>query len=78
VTDAIEVVLARIETKLDNVIHSSSDHEMRLRALEAVTPKDQESRLRKLERALWLATGAASVIGGGSGATLAAYLRLGH
>lgn len=45
--------LVRIETKLDNVIYLGTDH---------------ETRIRKLERALWLATGAAAAAGGTVGA----------
>lgn len=50
--DAEREVLDRlisIETKLDSVIRRGDDH---------------ESRLRRLERALWLATGAAAAGGG--------------
>lgn len=45
--------LVRIEIKLDQVIHLGTDH---------------ETRIRKLERALWLATGAAAAAGGTVGA----------
>lgn len=41
--------LVRIETKLDAQLTRSDDH---------------ETRLRRLERALWLATGAAAAAGG--------------
>ncbi|HEX4816711.1 MAG TPA: hypothetical protein VFV66_28550 [Nonomuraea sp.] len=44
--------LARIETKLDNAIGRADDH---------------ETRIRRLERALWLVTGAAAAVGGALG-----------
>jgi len=47
--------LARIETKLDNAISRSDDH---------------ETRIRRLERALWLVTGAAAVGGGALGSII--------
>lgn len=49
----IEIALARIETKLDRALSDGTDH---------------ETRIRKLERALWAATGAAAFAGGGIGA----------
>lgn len=54
--------LVRIETKLDAYNTSSADHEM---------------RLRRLERALWIAVGAAGV-GGGVIGQLVAPLIGGH
>lgn len=45
--------LTRIETKLDAAISRGDDH---------------EHRLRRLERAVWLATGAAAAMGGAVGA----------
>ncbi|MFC5997103.1 hypothetical protein ACFQE5_23095 [Pseudonocardia hispaniensis] len=65
--------LVRVETKLDMVIDrldgSHDDHEDRIRALEqrpnpAVIAVDHESRLRRLERAVWVASGVALVGGG--------------
>lgn len=47
---AIALSVARMETKLDNVLASSADH---------------ETRIRKLERALWAVGGAGAVSGGG-------------
>lgn len=52
---AIEVILARIEVKLDRVISDTTDH---------------ESRLRRLERLVWGASGAAMVGGGSIGAII--------
>lgn len=47
--------LTRIEVKLDNFITVYTDH---------------ETRLRKLERAVWIATGFATAAGGGLGALI--------
>jgi len=47
--------LTRIEVKLDAAMNRSEDH---------------EDRLRRLERALWAATGAAAIIGGTVGGGL--------
>jgi hypothetical protein len=44
--------LTRIETKLDAAISRGDDH---------------EHRLRRLERAVWVATGAAAAVGGAVG-----------
>ena len=54
-SDPVEVVLARIETKLDRAI---SDHE------------DHEKRIRKIERIIWKAFGASSATGALLGAGL--------
>lgn len=48
--------LVRIETKLDAWLLRSDDH---------------ESRLRKLERALWIGMGATAVVGGALGGGVA-------
>ncbi|MBX6382153.1 MAG: hypothetical protein IRZ07_04135 [Microbispora sp.] len=47
--------LTRIEVKLDAAISRADDH---------------ESRLRRLERAVWVATGAAAIAGGAIGEVL--------
>lgn len=44
--------LIRIESKLDSFLNTHIDH---------------ETRIRKLEKALWLATGFATTAGGGLG-----------
>jgi hypothetical protein len=49
----LRVTLARVEGKLDGALASSSDH---------------ETRLRKLERAAWMAVGLATAAGGATGA----------
>ena len=76
-SDSTEVMLARIETKLDTALAAVADHETRMRGLEAVNHTDHETRLRKLERAMWLSAGAAAAAGGGIGATLSAVFKLG-
>jgi hypothetical protein len=43
------VILARIETKLDTVISQTGDH---------------ETRIRKVEKVIWVAAGAAGIGGG--------------
>lgn len=55
---ALEVILARIEVKLDRVISDTTDH---------------ESRLRRLERLVWSASGAALVGGGSIGAIVSKF-----
>lgn len=61
--------LVRMETKLDYVNLRIDAHESRLVSLEKSTPDpDHEQRIRKLERALWIISGAASVGGGAAGA----------
>jgi hypothetical protein len=69
--------LIRIETKLDDSRHSDADHEARIRALEAERHPDHESRLndhetrlRRAERSLWIAAGAAAAGGGVLGSML--------
>ena len=62
-SDSAEVVLARIETKLDAVLHEAADH---------------EDRIRRLERALWMASGIAAAAGAGLGTGLNALLKLSH
>jgi hypothetical protein len=60
--DDTAVILARIETKLDTALTEVADH---------------EQRLRRLERALWVATGAAAAGGGSIGALVVSALGLG-
>lgn len=89
VSESVEVVLARIETKLDGVLAAAADHEARLRVLEttdhdtrlrslesfrSIRDADYESRLRALERLTWRASGAAAILGGGLGAAVATAL----
>lgn len=49
----LRVMIARIEGKLDGALSTNADH---------------ESRLRRLERAAWLAVGLATAAGGATGA----------
>jgi hypothetical protein len=63
--------LIRIETKLDSSHASDADHEARIRALESERHpdheqrlNDHETRLRRAERSLWIAAGAAAAGGG--------------
>jgi hypothetical protein len=59
--------LVRIETKLDVFNQSYVDHEARIRALESDnTPGGHldETRIRRLERSMWLAVGAGATGGG--------------
>ena len=51
-SDSVEVILARIETKLDRVVSDFTDHEIRIRGL---------------EKARWILVGAAAVTGGAAG-----------
>lgn len=53
--ELLAVTLARIETKLDNAILSSADHEGRIRGLErsSSASEDHESRLKVLEARQW-------------------------
>lgn len=63
----IEIVerLVRMETKLDHTIGTSTTLESRIAGLEKSIPDpDHELRIRKLERAIWIAAGAATVGGG--------------
>ncbi len=56
VPTTIPVALARIETKLDNVMARDIDH---------------EQRIRSLERALWLGIGFAAAVGSATGSLVA-------
>jgi len=51
--------LVRIETKLDLANNNHADH---------------EARIRKLERTVWVASGAAATVGGTLGTLLAQFL----
>lgn len=63
-TDVIER-LVRMETKIDFIGGRIDRHEERITVLEKSTINpDHETRLRKLERALWIAVGAAGTVGG--------------
>lgn len=73
--DPIPVTLARIETKLDQAIKSSEDHETRIRDLEAhdlsalrETVAEVSAAVAGLQRWRWIVTGAAAAAGGGAGA----------
>lgn len=55
IIDIVVDRLARIEVKLDQALASTSDH---------------ETRIRRLERAIWLAVGFASAGGGAAGAVI--------
>lgn len=59
--------MVRVETKLDRL----DAHEVRLTSLEQAVPnQDHESRLRQLERAIWIASGTALAGGGVLGTIL--------
>lgn len=66
--------IIRIDEKLTAYLHTTTDHESRLRALESDnTPgghSDHESRIRRLERAVWVAAGAGAAAGGVLGSIL--------
>jgi hypothetical protein len=68
--DSVEVRLARIETKLDAMLARMADSETRAQ----VGHVDHETRLRRLERALWTATGLATAAGGTLGAIVSQLL----
>jgi hypothetical protein len=57
--NAVEILLARLETKLDLVLARSDDH---------------ESRIRILERKVWQAAGVATVLSGSAAASLSQLL----
>lgn len=66
--------LIRIETKLDVANSNQADQELRIRQLEIDnTPgghKDHETRIRRLERAVWIVAGFAAAAGGVAGSML--------
>lgn len=57
--NAVEILLARLETKLDLALTRGDDH---------------ESRIRVLERKVWQAAGVATVVSGSAAAGLASIL----
>jgi hypothetical protein len=66
--------LIRIETILNEGKHSDLDHEARIRQLESERHPDHETRLtdlntrlRSVERAVWVAAGVAAALGGAVG-----------
>jgi hypothetical protein len=59
--------LARIEEKLNAILTQMIGNDSRVE----LHITDHETRLRKLERALWIATGAGLVAGGSAGAIVA-------
>lgn len=73
-TDPLMIVLERLIRieQLVNPLHTQdADHEARLRALEGerhpdheLRLNDHETRLRRAERSLWIAAGAAAAGGG--------------
>ena len=75
---AFATLSATLSTKLDALIAATSaastDHETRLRAQEVrpVPDPTHEARLSKLEKAWWMAAGAATVLGGSAGAIVGA------
>ncbi len=56
---ALEILVARIETKLDLALARTDDH---------------EGRLRQLERRVWQAAGASAAVAGSAAAGLASLL----
>lgn len=63
--------MVRVETKLDSATNRLDSHEIRLSAIEKSVPDpDHEARLRKLERAVWIAGGIALAGGGALGSIL--------
>ena len=73
--DPLEVILARVETKLDSALAQGRDHEGRLRELEAHDVSTLRETVAKLTEAVdalqrwrWILTGAAAVSGGSVGA----------
>lgn len=67
--DTIRDLLIEIRTKVDMLVSQGSDHETRLRLIEArpTVNSDHETRLRALERGWWLLLGAAAAAGGVAG-----------
>lgn len=63
--------MVRVETKLDVANTRLDAHEARLITLERSIPDaDHEARIRKLERAIWIASGTALAGGGVLGSVL--------
>lgn len=71
--ETIRDLLIEIRTKVDMLVTQGSDHETRLRLVEArpspdpAREADHEARLRALERVRWVAIGAAVAAGGVAG-----------
>jgi len=78
-TPALIERMIRIETKLDVFNQNGADHESRIRVLETDnTPgghQDHEGRIRRLERSVWLAAGAAAAGGGIVGQIIAPLIK---
>ncbi|ALL74273.1 hypothetical protein AD006_01145 [Pseudonocardia sp. EC080610-09] len=67
--------LVRMETKLDHILMRIDGHEVRISKLEDRVPDpDHESRIRKLEKAVWIASGIAAAAGGTLGSLIAPVL----
>lgn len=67
--------LVRIETKLDYMSDTFKSQDARIISLETRIPDaDHETRIRKLERALWMVAGAAAAGGGTAGALISQIL----
>lgn len=63
--------IVRVETKLDVSTDRLNAYETRLTAVEKSIPdQDHETRLRKLERAIWIASGTALAGGSAAGAII--------
>lgn len=69
--------LIRIETKLDDSRTDFNDHESRIRQLEAERNptldhrvSDHETRLRRVERSIWMASGVVGLTGAVLGSVL--------
>jgi hypothetical protein len=71
--------LIRIETKVDVSLATQDQHSDRIRALEVDnTPgghADHETRIRRLERSMWLIAGAAAAGGGVAGQLVAGLIK---
>lgn len=77
--ETIRDLLIEIRTKVDMLVTQGSDHETRLRLIEArpvpdpARERDHETRIRALERVRWVALGLA-VAGGGLAGKVAGLL----
>ena len=65
--------LARMEVKLDNLTLTDANHDKRIDLVESkLGPNaDHETRLRKLEKTMWIIAGAAAAGGGTAGGLIA-------
>lgn len=59
--DSLEVAVARMEAKLDAWLSQQSNNDARVQAGHT----DHETRIRRLERTVWISTTVAAVGGGG-------------